>query len=318
MIRSVYFRLPGEKDVFCLREQEGNDSFIIQAFDKSKHPVVLKGCFEIVGNEAVQAALDSWKLEQCLKSDQDERHFIDLVNSAIAEINIGTFQKVVLARTKLIRSQTKISDLFRDLLKIYPDAFVYIFNIDGKCMVGASPESLLSFDSEALKTDALGGTRTHGEFTEKEEIEHQQIVEYVGHILGAKEYGFTTGTREVKKAGQVEHYHTGFTIESKGLNEDLQLANSLHPTSAVCGLPYSAAMNFINSKEGFERNYYSGFLGPIFSDGKFSMFVNLRCAEIYEGVFKLFAGAGINSMSNAKDELLETNNKMLTIGQCLK
>ena len=48
------------------------------------------------------------------------------------------------------------------------------------------------------------------------------------------------------------------------------------------------------------------------------MYVNLRCARVFEGVYELYAGAGINEMSDPNDELVETDNKLQTIAQWLK
>ena len=49
---------------------------------------------------------------------------------------------------------------------------------------------------------------------------------------------------------------------------------ALHPTSAVCGLPKQEAKEFILQNEGYNREYYSGFLGELNID-----FVTFRCGR---------------------------------------
>jgi isochorismate synthase len=107
-------------------------------------------------------------------------------------------------------------------------------------------------------------------------------------------------------------------LVSKGLGEDLNLRDAMHPTPAVCGLPREKAKRFIDNFENFDRKYYAGFLGPVFSNGDFYSMVNLRCTEAYHSCYVLYAGAGVNAMSVAKDELLEIKRKLKTIADHLK
>jgi isochorismate synthase len=83
----------------------------------------------------------------------------------------------------------------------------------------------------------------------------------------------------------------------------------LHPTSAVCGMPKDAALQFINETEAHERSYFSGFLGPIHKAGKTNLFVNLRCCQFFEGAVAFYAGAGITEDSNPEKEWEETEMK---------
>ncbi|MCK5278956.1 MAG: chorismate-binding protein, partial [Cyclobacteriaceae bacterium] len=87
----------------------------------------------------------------------------------------------------------------------------------------------------------------------------------------------------------------------------------LHPTSAVCGMPKEPAKSFIIENEGFDREYFSGFLGPVNVQGETNIFVNLRCMKLMKHHAKLFAGAGIISNSNPEKEWNETEIKMQTL-----
>ena len=87
----------------------------------------------------------------------------------------------------------------------------------------------------------------------------------------------------------------------------------LHPTSAVCGMPKEPSKDFILENEDFDREYFSGFLGPVNVLDETSIFVNLRCMKLMTNAVKLFAGAGIISNSNPEKEWIETENKMDTL-----
>ena len=105
---------------------------------------------------------------------------------------------------------------------------------------------------------------------------------------------------------------TGFSVQSHSPALDLELLKHLHPTAAICGLPFQAAYDFIQTEEGFDRNYYAGYLG--FRHGNdFNFYVNLRCAEIFNNGALLFAGAGINKDSDPDCEWNETNEKLDTL-----
>jgi isochorismate synthase len=94
---------------------------------------------------------------------------------------------------------------------------------------------------------------------------------------------------------------------------------SLHPTPAVCGLPKHSAKNFIRENEGYNREYYSGFLGELnidlvtFKTLQTDLFVNLRCMKIIKDKAQLFIGCGITKDSNPEAEYLETVNKSMTM-----
>lgn len=88
--------------------------------------------------------------------------------------------------------------------------------------------------------------------------------------------------------------------------ERLALANrvldELHPTSAVCGMPKHQALEFILAHEGYDRQFYSGFLGPVHMEGRSSLFVNLRCMQLAADYASLYVGGGITAQSDPASE----------------
>ncbi len=317
MNNQVFFRLPNQSQVLQIQQDSsGLDSFVIRGFNPKLDIDRIQGKIKPVGVSEVKSCVSTWKPGQVQQVNLvDYRKLVDL---CIEKIQEGEFEKLVPARQKLIESMIQPAELFEQLLSHYEKAFVYMFHFNGIIMIGASPETLMVREGDTLKTEALGGTLTHGVYSDKESIEHLHIVRYITSKLKELEYEFIQMPTIPRKAGPVEHLSTGFQLKSKGLSEDLALTESLHPTPAVCGLPYQKALDFLQQSEGMDRAYYSGYLGPVYANGNFELFVNLRCAEIYDGHYKLFAGAGVNALSQAEDEFQETENKMQTIAQWLK
>lgn len=314
----IVFRLPGSNQIQAFYTDKGDDVFIIHPFDRQQAAIRLTGYSESIDGEKARAIINEWHLPEWSVNNEQSVSYTKIVQLAIQEIESGDFDKVVLARQQVIASETNFSEVFLTLEEKYPDAFVYAFCVDGKAMLGASPETLLSLENGQLKTEALGGTKTHGVYTEKEHQEHQQIIDYITEGISELDYTFQVMPVQERLAGRVEHLRSEIRLDSKGIESDLQLLQVLHPTSAVCGMPYASALNFIKNNEGFDRAFYAGYLGLVKKDTAFKFFVNLRCASVYKGLYLLSAGAGINHLSVPEDELEETNNKFQTIAQCLK
>ena len=78
-------------------------------------------------------------------------------------------------------------------------------------------------------------------------------------------------------------------------------------------MPQEVTKNFIEDKEGFDREYFSGYLGPVNMMDETHIYVNLRCTKIDKNHAQLFAGAGIIANSNPEKEWKETEIKMETI-----
>ena len=98
--------------------------------------------------------------------------------------------------------------------------------------------------------------------------------------------------------------------DNKGLGDLLKV---LHPTPAVCGLPKEEAYRFILQNEGYDRRYYSGFIGWLDPEGRTDIYVNLRCMHIKDEQLTLYAGGGLLASSELNDEWLETEKKLQTI-----
>jgi isochorismate synthase len=269
--------------------------------------------------------------------------YINLVEKGVAEIEAGKFQKVVLSRTKNIALSLdfEVVAIFDKLCKAYPAAFVSVISLPhlGVVWMGASPETLVSQNAKGIfRTMALAGTQSAYDadgnlikpseaLWRQKEIEEQSFVtRYIINCL--KKIRVREFEEEGPKtviAGNLMHLRTDIIIDTVEINFP-QLAtvmlDLLHPTSAVCGMPKVPATEFILENEGYDREFYSGFLGPINmqanGNGQEShIFVNLRTMKVKNNVATLYAGCGITADSNPEKEWYETEMKTQTLERVL-
>ncbi|MCK5825149.1 MAG: chorismate-binding protein [Ichthyobacteriaceae bacterium] len=246
---------------------------------------------------------------------------INIVEKAISDIKEGKLSKVVISREELWKAKkVDFAAVFQDLVNTYNDAFVYIwFHPMVGMWIGATPELLIERDDDYIHATSLAATRpllegVDEEWGDKEKDEQQMVTDFV---LDTFEKNLLTSIQvhgvETVQAGGVEHLKTDVTGELTSASDINYLINSLHPTPAVCGVPFHKAQRFLKEHEGYERNFYAGFLGEINMNNHTELYVNLRCMQVVRNGVKLFVGGGITKDSNAESEWDETVKKSNTL-----
>jgi isochorismate synthase len=309
-----------QKDVF--------PGFVISPFLVSERSfgLFIKEDFRItdsIRNESI----DSWLRTVVFKPEvkkketitQSKKDYLENVSDLIRFLNNGDVSKVVYSRAFSVSvSSLNHMDIFRKLANRYPDAFVYYVYIPGQSVwIGASPEIFLCRDTETLKTVSLAGTKCSSDmdWTDKEYKEHEYVVRFIEEVFTLCKLGdYKKEGPDTVQAGDCFHLRTDFVVNREvSLNQIDRLVKVLHPTPAVCGYPQTAALNEILKREPYDREFYSGFLGPVSSSGKIDLFVNLRCLKIDDGKAYLYVGGGITKDSDPLDEWDETLLKSRTI-----
>ncbi|MGV3697414.1 chorismate-binding protein [Flavobacterium sp.] len=256
--------------------------------------------------------------------------FEELVSKALESINDGEFEKVVLSRREEVAVPNfDIQSTMRRMIYQYPSAFKYCFSHPKiGTWIGATPEQFLKTNGNAIKTVALAGTQlaTNAKdavWGNKEKTEQQLVTDFIVESLEGLVREVTISSPYSVKAGNLWHIKTDIAATLKSKKFLKKVIRALHPTSAVCGLPKEAAKRFIRKYEGYEREYYSGFLGELnidlvsFKTLQTDLFVNLRCMKVMKDKAQLFIGCGITKDSNPEAEYLETVNKSMTMKKIL-
>ena len=257
-----------------------------------------------------------------------EDEFTGIVRHAIDFIRGTGIAKVVVSRTAALPLPTGFDPAaaFTTLAVRYPHAFVSLVAIPGVgTWLGATPEVLLTLDDTGLTTMALAGTQRRPidqpldsvRWGRKETVEQEMVGAYIRSFFAS------AGAPDVQErgphtvaAGSVVHLQTIFRVnlpEAARLQLANRVLNELHPTSAVCGMPKHQALAFILAHEGYDRSFYSGFLGPVHIQGASSLYVNLRCMQLSADHAHLYVGAGITADSDPAAEWRETALKAETM-----
>ena len=255
--------------------------------------------------------------------------YMEQVEEIRSSISTGAFQKAVLSRIRVIEGNclSLVPKLFQAICRKHPNAFVYLFKSDDDFWMGASPESLLRLRENRVSTVSLAGTRPFAEkhmniekWTVKEVLEQEYVTRYIHdviHSFGIRDY--RVSSPYVKKAGNLVHLRTDFSLAFDRINGKLwELVEALHPTPAVAGQPKDDAIRFIKELEPHDREYYTGFLGPVAKDREIDLFVNLRCMKITPTSLALYVGGGITLDSDPSDEWDETRWKAESLLKILR
>ncbi|MCB9251452.1 MAG: chorismate-binding protein [Flavobacteriales bacterium] len=289
-----------------------SEGFLIAPYENSASKIFMKGKIQ---NLELPEIMDNYKSSN-IRGPVNDVSYQEVVQKAVRRIDAGEFQKVVLARVKkkTLPKEFRVSDLFGYLVSHFPGAFVYCFGVKGEIWIGATPEVLIQSHKNSYVTYALAGTKSYqkkSEFGSKENKEQSLVRNYILQKLNElNASNIEVSPLREHNTGNLIHLINQITFNHSDVQK---VINSLHPTPAVCGYPLKEAEEFIRENEGIEREYYSGFLGPVYTSEKVNFWVNLRCLKTDLKNLIFWAGAGIVKGSMAEEEYSETELKMSTL-----
>jgi isochorismate synthase len=250
-------------------------------------------------------------------SETTREAFINQAKRIHQEITSGTCEKVVLSRVKSAPYQKQfLAEDFETLCTIYPNAFVYLVSsVHFGTWIGATPEVLVEKSGDAYRTVALAATKKVTDFTEwtsKELFEQGVVNEFIiKRLRDAGCEAVHSNERHEYTAGPLKHLRNEITFTSTQINLKT-LIETLHPTPAVSGLPQDKAISLIQRLEDHDRTLYAGVIGVV-GEHSSNLFVNLRCAQVFEDAVSLYVGGGHTEASDANAEWEETENKAKTL-----
>lgn len=267
--------------------------------------------------------------EQVTGDDSGGFNYKRLVSDCIFHIQNGKFEKVVPTRRKQIKfpEEKDLISFFCDLCGQYSNAMVSLVSTPlSGTWIGATPEILLNIDrNKIFRTVALAGTQPYTDniplekvsWTQKE-IEEQALVEryIISCFKKIRLREFEEAGPKTIRAGNLLHLRSDFSVNMNEVRyPDLgtMMLNLMHPTSAVCGMPLEPSTSYLLRQEGYDREFYTGFLGPVQLEEETSLYVNLRCMKWRGADAWLYAGAGVTADSDPELEFRESEMKMETL-----
>lgn len=256
------------------------------------------------------------------------------VSAALDAISDGGLSKVAVARSEAwtTPSAPSVTALLTAAERRFPDCFRFCVEpAGGPAFLGASPERLVDVHKARVRVDSLAGTARRGDDVasdvalgealladDKERREHASVVDYVRDALEP-----VCSTLSVSDAPQllrlanVQHLHTPVSGRLANGEGVLDLAERLHPTPAVGGMPRAAALDWLGGHEDLDRGWYAGGVGVVTSDGDGELCVAIRSALVDGTTTRLYAGAGIVRGSQPSREEAEVDHKLRGLREVL-
>lgn len=331
----VLYALPGndrlegwfQHDQEVYEPQNDCSGFVFHSFDGTNSRVIPFENSEYFNEEFSLEEIAIPDLEPWNESEEAQAEFSALVAQAIGQIKAGAMEKVVVSRrVEVEQPELHPLVLIKRLKILYNNAlcyYIYIPNLG--TWAGASPELLIKHKDRQVETISLAGTRSQCteeqlDWTEKEFHEQGLVTAYIEKQLLKHCERVEVGERINQQAGHLFHLKTVLKGTLSNPTQLMPLVEDLHPTPAVCGLPLESALDFLEHHEGYDRSFYTGYLGIYHSQPEHptQLYVNLRCIQLQEKKVQIYVGCGITADSDPIAEFHETVQKSAVMRRILQ
>ncbi|WP_026316762.1 isochorismate synthase [Actinokineospora enzanensis] len=300
--------------------------------------LVRRACAPVGDGPTGAAAVPDWTITP----RPGPAHYADAVRRSLELIGGGELDKVVLGRCLDLLADTPVAvpALLARLVRADPAAHAFAVDVSApgdpapRTLVGASPELLVSRRGAEVVANPLAGSapRVADEHenrrrraallaSAKDRAEHAHVAAGVAGVLAR--FCSELDVPEPTVIGTPTMWHLSTRITGRLADPTdpgasaLALAEALHPTPAVCGVPVDRARDAIADLEPLDRGYFTGLVGWTDLRGDGEWVVTIRCAEVCDAAVRLFAGAGIVAGSDPDSEVAETGAKFRTLLRAL-
>jgi anthranilate synthase component 1 len=220
-------------------------------------------------------------------------------------------------------------DIYRATRHVNPSPYMFLLELDGFSLVGASPEIHVRCEEGNVEIRPIAGTRQRGKTAEedaalekelladpKERAEHVMLVDLARNDIGRV---CDFGSVQVKELMTIERYshvmHIVTQVEGKlSAGKTLyDLMRATFPAGTVSGAPKIRAMQIISGLEQTTRGPYAGCVGYFSFNGNLDTCITIRTALIKDGKVYIQAGGGWVNDSTPEGEFQETVNKSMAM-----
>jgi anthranilate synthase component 1 len=237
----------------------------------------------------------------------------------------GDCIQIVVAQRFDVRPAPEPLALYRALRHVNPSPYMFLVDVAGAALVGASPEPFVRVEGGRVVMYPIAGTRPRGRdeaedaameaelrASEKERAEHVMLVDLARNDIGRVSRAGTVRVRELMRVDRFSHVmHLTSVVEGEltPALDALDAFRACFPAGTVSGAPKIRAMERIAELETDRRGPYAGAVGYLGFDGRMDTCIGIRTAVIADGVCRIEAGAGIVADSDPVAEELETRAK---------
>jgi anthranilate synthase component I len=216
-------------------------------------------------------------------------------------------------------------DVYRAARTINPSPYMFLLELAGFSLVGASPEIHVRCENRQVEIRPIAGTRARGATPEedlvnernlladpKERAEHVMLVDLARNDIGRV---CDFGSVRVRDLMVIERYshvmHIVSQVEGR-LSQDrtpYDLMRATFPAGTLTGAPKIRAMQIISELEQTTRGPYGGCVGYFSFNGNLDCCITIRTALLKDGKAYVQAGGGWVNDSTPEGEFQETVNK---------
>ena len=258
-------------------------------------------------------------------SNVSKEKFFANVAKAQEYITAGDIIQVVGSQRFSAPIQAAPLDVYRAARSINPSPYMFLLELDGFSLVGASPELHVRCENQRVEIRPIAGTRPRGKTPEqdlanekelladpKERAEHVMLVDLARNDLGRV---CDFGSVEVKDLMIIERYSHVMHIVSQVEGQlsagktPYDLMRATFPAGTLSGAPKIRAMQIISELEQTTRGPYGGCVGYFSFNGNLDCCITIRTALIKDGQAYVQAGGGWVNDSTPEAEYQETINK---------
>ncbi|CAH1852836.1 isochorismate synthase [Convivina intestini] len=269
------------------------------------------------------------EIKNQILSVSDESDWLERANQLIDILkNDQELKKVVFGRQRLIAlsEPMTIRQLWTRLIE-QEQSYRIVLKQKQHYFVSLTPERLLSVEDGQVQTAALAGTAARNDdYQDEQKIadrllksskdcqEHDYVTQHIVNRLAplVVQCHYST-TPRILFTSQLLHLYTPIQATILPRVNFLTLAQALHPTPALAGLPQQSALAYLRVHEREPRGLFGGALGYFTNKNQGELAVGIRSMVISGRQIQLFAGAGILAQSQAQSEWQETQAKFLTM-----
>ena len=249
----------------------------------------------------------------------------ETVTRLVQSLQNSPLKKVVLAREirLFFEQEVAVEKVLSHLIDEQKESFIFAFEANGDCFIGASPERLVKKEGEKVFSTCLAGSIARGSTPAEDQvigqslledqknlIEHKYVVDMIKDaMMETCDHVSLPNSPKLMKMKYIQHLYTPVTGKNRKGTTLFDLVDRLHPTPALGGLPKKEAVEKIREIEDLDRGFYAAPIGWLDHQENGEFAVAIRSALVQGKEASLFAGCGVVADSNAESEFNETNIK---------
>jgi anthranilate synthase component 1 len=259
------------------------------------------------------------------ESNVTKEKFLANVDAAKKYITSGDIIQIVGSQRFSTPVTATPLDVYRAARTINPSPYMFLLELEGFALVGASPEIHVRADRGKAAIRPIAGTRPRGKTPEqdqanaqelladpKERAEHVMLVDLARNDLGRVcDYGSVqvNDLMIIERYSHVMHIVSHVTGKLAPGRTPYDLMRATFPAGTLSGAPKIRAMQIISELEGTTRGTYGGCVGYFSFCGNLDCCITIRTALLKDGKAYVQAGGGWVNDSVPEMEFQETVNK---------